>query len=226
MLNFCTKNIRFKLHSAILLLLVFAVVIASPPIISEKLLSQVRTLYGNAANNRLLDWLALMDSYAEEDEMEKLVIVNNFFNKMRFVNDIDHWGREDYWATPVEFLASSAGDCEDFSIAKYYTLKMMGVPVDRLRITYVKALRLNQAHMVVTYYPTQSSVPLVLDNLNGNVLPASKREDLLPVYSFNADGLWLAKSRTKGLKVGKVTKIRLWDDLVMRIDSEMVNKAR
>jgi len=211
---------------SISLCLAVASVIANPPPLSEKLLQQVSSLYGYSARQRLLDWQALMDSHTTDDEKDKLELVNDFFNAMNFVSDEKHWGKEDYWATPVEFLASKGGDCEDYSIAKYYTLKEMGVPEERMRITYVKALKLNQAHMVLTYYPTPDAIPLVLDNLNSNILPATKRDDLLPVYSFNAEGLWLAKSRTLGKKVGKANRVGLWDDLVLRINTEMVRKSK
>lgn len=226
MVDVTHKKKRYSRHISIVLLLVVASVIANPPAISEKLLRQVSDLYGRSARERLLDWQALMDSHDTDTEENKLRLVNDFFNGMRFVSDIDHWGKEDYWATPVEFLASKGGDCEDYSIAKYYTLKQMGVPIERMRITYVKALELNQAHMVLTYYSTPDSIPLVLDNLKSKILPATERSDLLPVYSFNAEGLWLAKSRTEGLKVGKAKRVGLWDDLVMRINTEMVNKSK
>ncbi|MBI4206399.1 MAG: transglutaminase-like cysteine peptidase [Betaproteobacteria bacterium] len=109
------------------------------------------------------------------------------------MDDIIHWGKEDYWATPIEFLSTNAGDCEDFSIAKYFTLRALGVPDDRLRLTYVKELvQYNQAHMVVAYFPSPDAEPLVLDNINKTIQPASARSDLLPVYSFNGSNLWLA----------------------------------
>ena len=103
---------------------------------------------------------------------------------MRFVSDDQHWGRADYWATPVEFLATGAGDCEDFSLAKYFTLKALGVPLERMRLTYAKAVKLNQAHMVVAYFATPDAEPLILDNLISDIKPASQRTDLVPVYSF------------------------------------------
>ena len=61
---------------------------------------------------------------------------------MRFIDDIIHWNKVDYWATPIEFLASHGGDCEDFAIAKYFTLIQLGIPEEQLTLTYVKALRL------------------------------------------------------------------------------------
>ena len=85
-------------------------------------------------------------------DLEKLEKVNRFFNQVNFVSDAIHWQKKDYWATPIEFLASDGGDCEDFALAKYFTLKMLGVPEKKLNLTYVKAWKLNQSHMVLTYY--------------------------------------------------------------------------
>lgn len=205
-----------------LLLFVFAafVAIASDDGLSEKLLDYVSDKYGSRAKSRLLDWEALIKNNKDEDEATKLEMVNEFFNQIRFISDQKHWNKEDYWATPVEMLATNGGDCEDFSIAKYFTLKEMGVSVSKMLITYVKAVELNQAHMVLTYYKTESSEPLVLDNLMDEIKPASQRKDLVPVYSFNGDGLWLSKERGKGTLVGSASRISLWGDLGLRMEKE------
>jgi len=140
---------------------------------------------------------------------------------MQFISDKKHWHKEDYWATPVEFLSTNGGDCEDFSIAKYFTLLEIGVPDERLRITYVKAIRLNQAHMVLAYYETPESEPLILDNLTKRIQAASQRRDLLPVYSFNGSHLWMAKERGQGRRVaGGSQRINLWRDLNVRMQKE------
>ena len=190
--------------------------------LSDKLLNKILEIYGTEAKDRLLEWQSVVYDNKKADEEEKLEIVNTFFNKSRFVNDIDHWDVEDYWATPVEFLSTDGGDCEDFSIAKYFTLKEMGVAVEKMRIMYVKAVELNQAHMVLTYYPTPDAEPVILDNLINEIKLASNREDLVPVYSFNADGLWLAKERGKGRRVGSSKRISLWQDLGLRMKNEDV----
>ena len=162
----------------------------------------------------------LIHSNLTESETTKLNVVNDFFNGARFANDIDIWNKKDYWATPIEFIGRDAGDCEDFSIAKYYALKLMGVDTSKLRITYVKALKLNQAHMVLAYYPSPASDPLILDNLNLRIRPATERNDLRPVYSFNADDLWLSRSRNEELKAGSPKQLKLWQDMQRRMTSE------
>lgn len=180
----------------------------------EDLVNSAESRYGEAARRRLVAWQTLIRDNAGRSEMEKLENVNSFFNQLQFVDDLTHWQKPDYWATPVEFLSTGAGDCEDFSLAKYFTLKALGIAEDKLNMTYVRALQLKQAHMVVTYYAAADSVPLVLDNLTADIQPATARKDLLPVYSFNGLGLWLAKSRGKGQKVGSSEGLKRWQDLL------------
>ncbi|UZW76220.1 transglutaminase-like cysteine peptidase [Alkalimarinus sediminis] len=185
--------------------------------LSDKLLGYIESKYGQSARSRLELWQRLATTPSQLSTEDKLNQVNRFFNTTQFKSDLQHWGQEDYWATPVELLATNGGDCEDYSIAKYFTLKTMGVPVDKLRITYVKAIRLNQAHMVLAYYETPSSEPLILDNLISDIKPASKRTDLVPVYSFNGDGLWLSKQRGQGKRIGEAGKLSRWVDLNTRL---------
>ena len=171
-----------------------------------QILKNAESRYGNLgqAQARILDWEALIKSSAALPELDKLNEVNRFFNrKVRFVDDIQLWRENDYWATPLEMLIKGAGDCEDYSIAKYFTLRRLGIPSEKLRITYVKALNYNQAHMVLTYYASPSAEPLVLDNLINDIRPASQRKDLLPVYAFNAEGLYLPGSNTRKASIAR-----------------------
>jgi len=145
---------------------------------------------------------------AKGQEAGTLQPINDEINaQVKWIDDKTHWRMGDYWATPAESIASAGGDCEDYSIAKYYLLKELGVPISRLRITYVRALKLNgQAHMVLTYYANPDADPLVLDNLDPVIRSASQRTDLQPVYSFNDDEVQLAQRRTRG----KPSQIRTW----------------
>jgi predicted transglutaminase-like cysteine proteinase len=187
--------------------------------ISAELIAGIENKYGKAAGERIIDWQNLMSSSQQLPETEKLRVVNDFFNRLEFVDDIYHWNVNDYWATPFEFLATNGGDCEDFSIAKYFTLIEVGVPEEKLRLTYVKALEYNQAHMVLTYFSSPRAVPLVLDNLKTQIAPAPQRKDLLPVYSFNGTGLWIAKSRGGGKQVGSSDRLSLWQNLKARMQN-------
>lgn len=192
--------------------------------IDLKVLSSAEKKYGMPARIRIEKWQQLLDSTRSKSESSKLAITNDFFNQVPFVSDEEHWGKNDYWATPIEMLASNGGDCEDFSIAKYFTLLNLGIPIEKLKITYVKTRSqnpVNQSHMVLTYYSTPDSIPLVLDNLIPEIKPADQRMDLTPVYSFNGAGLWLAKERGEGKRVsGGSNNIGLWRDLMNRMGRE------
>lgn len=189
--------------------------------LTEKTLAQAEKKYGPEARRRLTTWVELLRENNTRTERQKLELVNTFLNELPFIDDALHWQREDYWATPVEFLASSGGDCEDFSIAKYFSLRLLGIEDEKMSLTYVKAVNLNQAHMVLTYFKSPGAVPLVLDNLTNSILPADKRNDLLPIYSFNGSGLWLAKQRGKGKQVGGSDRLGKWRQLLKRMPEEM-----
>ncbi|WP_422398689.1 transglutaminase-like cysteine peptidase [Vibrio fluvialis] len=183
----------------------------------------VSATYGSRAGKRVATWRSEMARYRSLPEREQLTEVNRFFNQLYFVNDDVLWGKTDYWATPLEFLGSNAGDCEDFTIAKYFSLLELGVSDKKLRLVYVKAIELNQFHMVLAYYDTPSAQPLILDNINPQIKPASQRRDLLPIYSFNGQHLWLMKSKN-GELAGNASRLSLWNDLRSRERSLNLNK--
>ncbi|WP_322786126.1 transglutaminase-like cysteine peptidase [Marinobacterium jannaschii] len=205
------------------LLISLTVIGADSVRLSKAYIAELSHRYGPEAGERLTEWQQLIQDLADQPESEKLYWVNRFFNKVRFLNDIDHWKKEDYWATPVEFLVSNGGDCEDFSIAKYYTLRELGVADKKLSIAYVKALDYNQAHMVLTYYESPRSVPLVLDNLVPKIKPVSARKDLRHVYSFNGDNLWLSKKGRRSKLVGTSDRLGPWVKVKSRIGNQQVN---
>jgi len=133
---------------------------------------------------------------SELDDAGQLQAMNQFFNRrIQSKEDIEVWGQVDYWASPLEMLGKGAGDCEDFAIAKYFSLVALGMPTQRLRLVYVRAQLGGpggpvQAHMVLAYYASANAEPQILDNLITDVRPASRRSDLVPVFSFNSEGLW------------------------------------
>lgn len=186
----------------------------------ELIIGNAEKRYGNLGNakGRIQAWDELIRASESLPEKDKLTSVNRFFNRqIRFSDDSRNWRQNDYWATPIEALVKGAGDCEDYSIAKYFTLRRLGVPSEKLRITYVKALQYNQAHMVLTYYASPTAEPLVLDNLIGEIRPASQRKDLLPVYAFNAEGLYLPGQTGKKSDTKKLSR---WQDLLKKMRAE------
>jgi predicted transglutaminase-like cysteine proteinase len=211
----------FRVGLMLLCLIPAAVLLAGADLaVSDAQIDRVGRNFGLAAKERVTKWRTLFSSQENQrlPEPRKLELVNGFMNQVSFVSDLEHWGKEDYWATPLEFLASGGGDCEDFAIAKYFTLRALGVPDERLRITYATSLKLRQAHIVLAYYVSSDSEPLILDNLVPEILPASRRPDLLPIYSFNGAGLWLAKEQSgRSRSVGGSDRMSLWQDLQMRM---------
>lgn len=173
----------------------------------------------DSGQQRIADWHALMKEKRDAPEMEKLESVNYFFNKLEFVDDLSLWGKDDYWATPQEMLVSNGGDCEDFATAKYFTLRQLDVPDIKMRIIYVKAVKLNQPHMVLSYYAEPTADPLILDNLDDTIHFASQRTDLIPVYSFNAQGLWLTRKQSSE-SLGGSERLSLWQELQSRFSQE------
>lgn len=185
---------------------------------SLRLIEAYTRRFGPQARQQLEDW----KRYAAErksgggSEVELLSLINARLNRIRFVDDAVHWRQEDYWASPAEAVGSDGADCEDFSIAKYFMLKELGIPVSKLRLVYVKAVKLNQAHMVLAYYARPDAEPLVLDNIEERVRGASQRTDLVPVYSFNDEEVWM---ESRG-KLGSSRQLRNWNDLIVRLERE------
>lgn len=186
-------------------------------LVTPAVMSKVAKDFGGEAATRINQWQDLIESIRAKTDVEKIGIVNHFFNQLRFVEDARLWAQEDYWATPLELLVNNGGDCEDFAIAKYVTLKASGVEDEKMRITYVKAIELDQAHMVLTYYPEPNAEPLVMDNLTTDIKPASQRKDLVPVYSFNGEGLWLARQRGEPTRLGRGDDVSLWREVKDRM---------
>lgn len=212
------------LVSLIIMLTVLPVAYAYEKELLGKLIETVAETYGKRAVKRIKKWYKLIEKNMEKKDKRKLKVTNNFINWPERQKDIDNYGKSDYWATPLELLGRNRGDCEDFSIAKYFSLTMMRMPLDKLRITYVMALEYQSAHIVLAYYKTPGSEPLILDSLIPWILPASQRTDLKPVYSFNGDFIWKSKSRGKDLKVGKSImrgRFKQWSALQSRMKQEL-----
>lgn len=194
-----------------------AILMSSPEFsITKAFLDKIEREYGVFAKRRAFALVQMMNDVRDDSEMAKLNGVNDFFNQTPYASDKEVWGISDYWATRYEFIGKDKGDCEDYVIAKYFTLKELGVPTSKLFMTYAKSLKYKTAHMVLTYYATPRSEPLVLDNYNFKILPASQRDDLIPIYSFSGDELFNAKQAQIGKMVPAAAKqTRPWDELII-----------
>ncbi len=181
--------------------------------------------YGEPASALVADWRRMLQDADAQPEQARLERVNSFFNRrIRFDDDALIWKTNDYWATPLETMGRKAGDCEDFAIAKYVSLRLLGVPADKLRLIYVRAQiggpssAISQAHMVVGYFPTPDAEPLVLDNLIGEIRPAARRPDLFPVFSFNDAGLWVAGAQQSS--ADPTARLSRWRDALQRMRAD------
>lgn len=191
----------------------------------SKLSTIARQKYGEEAYKDILELQQLVSQLQSAPEAEKLKKINDFFNeKVTFADDIDIWGQSDYWASPLESIGIHAGDCEDFSIAKYMFLKAANISNDKLRLTYVRAEinsqghRSVRAHMVLSYYSTPQSEPLILDSLRPEISPASRRKDLTPIFSFNNKGIWVGNSnKPKGDAQSHLSR---WRDVLSRMQED------
>lgn len=187
---------------------------------SSKLLQSAQR-FSPAAVQRTQALVQEMEAVGNGPEDEKLKAINNFFNRtVQFRDDRDAWGMVDYWASPLELLNKGQGDCEDYAIAKYFSLISMGVAPAKMRMVYVRAQLGGggQAHMVLAYYPEPTAEPLILDNLITDIRPASRRPDLAPVFSFNAEGLWQGVG---GSSAGDpVARLSRWRDILSKAKAE------
>lgn len=214
------------MKKALALLFFVAAVAAAPSstadfVVSKVSLDKIEREYGIFAKRRAFALVQMMNDAKGLDDLGKLEKVNDFFNMTPYQSDQKVWGVSDYWATRLEFIGKDKGDCEDFVIAKYFTLKELGVPTSKLFMTYAKSLRYKTSHLVLTYYETPKSIPLVLDNYNYKILPASVREDLVPIYSFSGDELFNAKQAQIGKMVPASTRQkRPWDELIITQQKE------
>lgn len=181
--------------------------------------------YGADAADTVRAWRLLLAEAAGLDEREQLARVNAFFNRrIRFDDDIAIWQQPDYWATPLETMGRGAGDCEDFTIAKYMSLRLLGIPNERLRLIYVRARiggatsTVTQAHMVLGYFEDPADEPLILDNLITDIRPAARRPDLFPVFSFNSEGLWVGNAGAPA--ADPTARLSRWRDVLARMREE------
>ena len=189
---------------------------------ASRMHASMQSRYGAPGAKALNAWLAMLDGQKNKPLQQQLSAVNEFWNRAVVQTDDSMlWAQPDYWATPLETLGKGAGDCEDYVIGKYFSLQRLGVPVEKLRLIYVRARMggvgstQSIAHMVLGYYEVPTAEPLVLDSMVDFLLPASQRTDLTPVFSFNAQGVYVA-----GAQPASVDRITRWRDLLARMKQE------
>ncbi|MEO1016999.1 MAG: transglutaminase-like cysteine peptidase [Pseudomonadota bacterium] len=138
-------------------------------------------------SRRVMSWMAAVKSVEGADPFEQIRRINEFVNQREYRDDASNWGRSDYWATPLEFMRHS-GDCEDYVIAKYVSLRMLGVPAEAMRMVVLKDTVRNLAHAVLAV--EHDGDVLILDNLTDAVLSHRRIKHYEPYYSVNEVTRW------------------------------------
>lgn len=132
-------------------------------------------------------WTKFLLSIKDKDPLEQLKLINANLNQAKYITDPVNWGQKDYWATPFEFMAKF-GDCEDYAIAKYMSLRRLGWKNEQLRVVAVKDLNLKIGHAILVVYI--DGKVYVLDNQIKQVVEAEKIRHYRPIFSINQDSWW------------------------------------
>jgi predicted transglutaminase-like cysteine proteinase len=138
------------------------------------------------------DWITFLKQVKEKSLLDQVRLINARMNKAKYVMDNDNWGVSDYWETPYEFMARF-GDCEDYAIMKYLSLRFLGWDQQDLRVVAVKDLNLKVGHAILVVYMQNKAgerIPLVLDNQIQNVVKADSIRHYQPVFSINEKTWW------------------------------------
>ena len=156
--------------------------------VMQRFEDQLRT---RALSPRVMAWKATLQALKGKSPREQIKGVNDFFNQVTYIEDIDNYGKTDYWATPIEFL-SRGGDCEDFAIAKYASLRALGFSTDQLRIAIVQDQIRNIPHALLIVYSDAGN--FVLDNQDKKVENIASVDRYKPIFSINSASWWLHKA--------------------------------
>ena len=178
-------------------------------LISLLTLGETETAVAASSQKRLKDWETLTERLRNVPLNQRIKETNAFFNRLSYKSDARLWGKEDYWATPAEFLKRGAGDCEDYAIAKYITLRNAGVPESQLRLAYVRYKPSFQAHMVLIVEDSNGN-QVVMDNLTNALQSPERRGDLEPVYAFNDINLWMLDGDYEKQLIGLSSQLPNW----------------
>ena len=143
--------------------------------------------YQDCPSRAVMAWQALLEGLDGAEPSKQIREINRFFNQVEYRTDQDNFGLSDYWATPLEFIAF-AGDCEDYVIAKYVSLRRVGFPASALRMVVVQDTLRDLAHAVLAVYVDDQV--LILDNLTNAVLPHDRIFQYSPYYSVNEEARW------------------------------------
>jgi len=140
---------------------------------------------------RMMVWKSEIQNLKGRSQRAQIEGVNDFINSVSYIEDQDNYGKRDYWATPVEFF-SRGGDCEDFAIAKYASLRALGFSTQQLRIAIVQDEIKNIPHAILIVYSDEGT--FVLDNQNKRLESMAAVNRYKPIFSINSSNWWLHRA--------------------------------
>lgn len=140
----------------------------------------------------LKEWKEFLAEQKGRDKRSQIEAVNNFMNRQRYLTDPRNYNDPDYWATPAQFL-NRDGDCEDYAIAKFMSLRALGFSNDELRIVVVQDLNLRLGHAILAVYLDGDA--LILDNQVRQVVRSASIHHYKPIYSINEQYWWLHRQQ-------------------------------
>ncbi|MFQ5772869.1 MAG: transglutaminase-like cysteine peptidase, partial [bacterium] len=165
--------------------------------ITDKIKTAAAKRSSRRARERLVRWERLINSYQQRSIWNQLAAVNNFFNQEISADRDGSSKRYDYWQSPIETLVRGCGDCDDFAIGKYVSLRLLGVPAKQLRIALLTN-RNDGGHAVLFFYPKSLKYPMVLDQIDytqsrynkNHILPLSlwrSFSNMKPIFEINEE---------------------------------------
>lgn len=134
-----------------------------------------------------LQWNRIIENAKALAPLQRLNFVNREVNRIPYTLDPQNWNSDDYWETPYEFFVYS-GDCEDFAITKYLTLKRAGISPEDMRIVVLQDTNLNLLHSVLAV--SLEKKIYILDNQFQQVMTDRDIHHYVPIYSINEYHWW------------------------------------
>ena len=188
------------------------------PSFSDSDFIYIQKKYGKIAKNRVIDYQNTILSYKNKTKNVQLNKVNLYLNQLLPQYDSVIQKKEDYWASPKEFLNSGFGDCEDYVIIKYFSLLKLGFDKNKLYFTVVEEQYTKGYHMVLSYFKDSGKSPFILDNLSFRILTLKQRKDLKVINFINHNGVFIINNKNQLIKTHN--KSSKYQELIMKIKKE------
>lgn len=143
---------------------------------------------------RFQDWVEFLRSLDGKNAWTQLSEVNHYINRLPYAADRFNYGSRDYWATPRQFFYRS-GDCEDYAIAKFLSLRALGWPKEALRLVGVEDSERGTQHAIIV--ARLNGDDWVLDNQYEEVVSVSHLPHYRLLWSLSENQSWrVAKTQS------------------------------